>query len=468
MAIVPRAASSSPPRVGPELLDRLPPHNLDAEQGVLGSLLLDQQLCDEVALILRPQDFYADAHRKLYAHMLAMHDAGQRIDPMLLIERLRSTGDLEAIGGLAYLTEILQNVPTAAHAMFYARIVHDKATLRGLIHASTEILRSAYDATVEPREMLNQAEERILSIRDRREQGSVNALSDVLADALERIDHKMQHSGAIGGVETGFMDLDNMTGGFHGGELIVLAARPGMGKTALALNIAEHITLQARQSVLFVSLEMSRHELADRLLCSGARVNSHRLRNGTISKEDVRRLIEYANRISSSPLYVDDTPARTITEIAAAARRLKRTQELRLLILDYLQLVQPDDPRDPRQEQVAKITRRLKGMARELDVPILCLAQLNRQSEQGREGHRPKLSHLRESGAIEQDADVVLFVHRDDYYETDAEARAQVAGQADLIIAKQRNGPTGDVKLVWRHELTRFESASHEWQSDDF
>jgi replicative DNA helicase len=277
---------------------------------------------------------------------------------------------------------------------------------------------------------------------------------------MVRMDARMKHEHALGGVETGFTDLDALCGGLHNSELIILAARPSMGKTALAMNIAEHIAIGIKQPVLFVSLEMACLELADRLLCSASQVNGHRLRNGTISQEDRRRLVQKSTEISSAPLFIDDTPGRTLTEIAAVARRLKRKSGLSLIVIDYLQLIEPDNPRDPRQEQVAKIARRLKTMSRELDIPVLCLAQLNRQAEVSRD-NRPRLNHLRESGAIEQDADVVMFVHREEYYQTNDEDRERVRGQAEIIIAKQRNGPIGDVKLLWQHDYTRFVNLEH-------
>jgi replicative DNA helicase len=366
---------------------------------------------------------------------------------------------LELVGGAAYLAEIARAVPTAAHAEYYARIVHEKAMVRSLIFSSTDILKDAHDETIDPREMLSRAEERIFAILDEKSGAAISSIRDVLQESLLRIDARMKQDASLGGLATGLTDFDGMTGGLHGSELIILAARPSMGKTALAMNMAEHAAIQEQSPTLFVSLEMSAIELGDRLLCSVARVNSSRLRNGTITNEDRRKLVEKAAEISAAPLYVDDSPSRTMTEIAAAARRLKRRDGLGLIVIDYLQLIEPDNPRDPRQEQVAKIARRLKGLARELDVPVLCLSQLNRQAEASKD-NKPKLSHLRESGAIEQDADVVMFVHREEYYQTNEEDRARVAGEADLIIAKQRNGPIGDVKLTWLRDFTRFESAA--------
>jgi replicative DNA helicase len=312
--------------------------------------------------------------------------------------------------------------------------------------------------------MLSRAEERVFRILDTKGETQVRPVRDVLHDSLARIDARMQRQHAYGGLETGLIDFDDLTGGLHDSELMILAARPSMGKTALALNIAEHVAIDgAQKPVLIVSLEMSALELGDRLLCSRARVNSHRLRNGQLSAEDSRRLVQTAADVSRAGLFIDDSPSRNMTEIAATARRLKRQEELALVVIDYLQLIEPDNPRDPRQEQVARISRRLKGLARELCIPVLCLAQLNRQVEATRD-NRPQLSHLRESGAIEQDADVVVFVHREEFYQTSEEDRARVKGQADLMIRKQRNGPTGDIKLTWLHEFTRFEN----WQQPEY
>jgi replicative DNA helicase len=388
--------------------------------------------------------------------MLGMHDSGRRIDITLLVDVLKRSGDYERIGGAQFLAQIGDAVPTAAHASHYADIVRTDATSRSLIDASTEILRDAYDPGNDPRELLGQAEQKIFSILDRRGASEIASISDVLHEALDRIDARLRGEHVGSGVDLGFQELDKMMGGFHNSELVILAARPSMGKTAFAMNIAENVSVQQQKPVLFVSLEMSAIELADRLLCSVAEVDSQRLRNGTISQEDRKRLLDTANKISSSPLFIDDSPSRTVTEVAAAARRIKRNQNsLGLVVVDYLQLLQPDDPRDPRQEQVAKMARRLKGLARELDVPLLCLAQLNRQTEASGGSNKPKLSHLRESGAIEQDADVVMFVHREEYY-LPVEERDKVAGLAEIIIGKQRNGPVGEVTLTWRKEFTRF------------
>lgn len=448
-----------------EILKRHPPFDLEAEMGVLGSVLILPEVLDDVATLLRPDDFYDDANRKLFTVLREMYDEGEKIDITLLVARLKKKNEFDAIGGAAYLGRLSQAVPNAAHAVYYGRIVAEKATYRKLIESSTEILADAYEESHEARDLVAQAEQKIFAIMDGRSSNSVSVISDVLHSAMDRIDARLAGEHVEGGVETGFRDFDDMTGGLHNSELVILAARPSMGKTAFAMNIGQYVAIEGRAPVLFVSLEMSAIELADRMLCSLAKVNGHRLRNGTISNDDRLRLSEKATEISQSPLYVDDSPSRTVSEISAAARRIKRRHEnIGLIIIDYLQLIEPDNPRDPRQEQVAKIARRLKGMARELDVPVLCLSQLNRQAEDSKD-HRPRLSHLRESGAIEQDADVVMFVHREEYYHR-GEDREQYAGQAEIIIAKQRNGPVGEVELVWEKDFTRFYNKAPERHSE--
>ncbi|TWT79778.1 Replicative DNA helicase [Planctomycetes bacterium CA13] len=447
-----------------EILQRQPPFDLEAEMGILGSILLLPIVCDDIASLL-PDDFYDEANKKIYEHLREMHDQGEKIDITLLVSRLRTAGDYEKVGGAPYLARLSGAVPNAAHAVYYAGIVTEKAVYRKLIESSTEILRDSYDQASDARELCAQAEQKVFAIMDGRSGNSVSSLNDVLHQAMDRMEARMSGEHTDGGCETGFTDFDSMTGGLHNGELIILAARPSMGKTALAMNIGEEASIVQRTPVLFVSLEMSGIELADRMLCSLARVNGHKLRNGTISSDDRERLIGKANEISEAPLFVDDSPSRTVSEIAAGARRIKRREgSLGLIVIDYLQLIEPDNSRDPRQEQVAKIARRLKGLARELEVPLLCLSQLNRQAEDSKD-HRPRLSHLRESGAIEQDADVVMFVHREEYYHR-GEEKAQYAGQAEIIIAKQRNGPIGDVALTWEGDFTKFSDRAPDRHSE--
>ena len=345
-----------------------------------------------------------------------MHDEGKRIDATLLVERLRTAGDLEAVGGAAYLAEVVHSVPYAANAVYYAEIVRDKATLRALdprqhrdpprrLRPDARPARTGQPGRRadlrRPRPAQHRpGHQRSTTCWSRPSTASTPGWSTARASAFPPAS----------------TDLDNLTGGLHDSELIVLAARPSMGKTALATNIAEYVAIEANVPTLFVSLEMARLELAQRMLCSQGRIDANKFRSGFLSGDDRKKLVEASAKLSKAPLFIDDTPTRTCTEIAACARRLKRKQNLGLMVIDYLQLIQPDDPRDPRQEQVAKMARRLKGLARELKIPVLCLAQLNRQVEAGKEGHRPRLSHLRESGAIEQDADVVMFIHREEYY----------------------------------------------------
>jgi replicative DNA helicase len=431
---------------------------------VLGCILLLPEVLDEIAS-LRADDFYDDSNRKIYECLREMHDDGDKIDVALLVSRLRTQGDFEKVGGASYLAKLSSSVPNAGHAVYYADIVAEKAVFRKLILSSTEVLRDAYDQVSSAKELCSQAEQKVFAIMDGRSGNSVQSISDVLHQAMDRMEARMHGEAMDDGAATGLTEFDDMTGGLHDGELVILAARPSMGKTALAMNISEHVSINQKLPVLFVSLEMSGIELADRMLCSLARVNGHRLRNGTISSDDRDRLVRKANDVSHSPLFVDDSPSRTVSEIAAAARRIKRREQaLGMIVVDYLQLIEPDNSRDPRQEQVAKIARRLKGLARELQVPLLCLSQLNRQAEDSKD-HRPKLSHLRESGAIEQDADVVMFVHREEYYHR-GEDRAQYAGQAEIIIAKQRNGPVGDVELTWEADFTRFNNRAPERHTD--
>jgi replicative DNA helicase len=463
-------AGSDGPSDSASILDRAPPYDLKAEKAVLGSMLLKPDLASDLSLILRHDDFFDDAHQKLYRKMIEMIDSSRRIDATLLVHELKTSNEYELVGGAAYLAELANDVPNIAHAVYYAEIVRTKSTLRRLIDVSSAILRDAFDPTTDPKELLANAEGRILQVQDDRSSGHAKTVDDVLKDSMKRIDLRLNGQQLSTGVLTHFTDFDHKTGGLHNGELIILAARPSMGKTALAMNIAEHVSMKEKAPVLFVSLEMNAIELVDRLLCSVSKVNGSRMRVGTITHEEHKRLLSNAAEISLSPLYIDDSPSRTVSEVAAVARRISKQEKnkggraLGLIVIDYLQLLEPDNSKDPRQEQVAKIARRLKMLAREQNVPVLCLSQLNRQAEDSKD-HRPRLSHLRESGAIEQDADVVMFVHREEYYLRKEEA-AEVAGQAQIIIAKQRNGPIGDIDLVWERDYTRFLNRTSPYQED--
>lgn len=459
MTANPRHQTAGAPR---DILERQPPSNVEAERDVLGAVLIDPQCFDDLATTLRAEDFYDGAHQRIFEYMLKLSVAGKRIDVTLLVDLLRRDGHYESVGGMAYLGELVNSVPHAVSAPHYAEIVRQHALRRAMIHASVDNLGDGYDLTLDARKALEVAESRLFAIGDRDTSVASRSAAELLQNALARISDRVNGS-AVQGTPTGFIDLDQMTGGLAAGQLVILAARPSMGKSALALNIAEHVAVDHGTGALLVSLEMNADELTDRMLCSVARVNSQRVRDGSLNSDDRAKLVEAAAVVSNAPLWIDDAPSRSMTQIAALARRHQRRNELGLLVIDYLQLIEPEDPRDPRQEQVAKIARRLKTLARELRVPVLCLAQLNRQTEAVRD-NRPRLSHLRESGAIEQDADVVLFIHRDEYYATTEEERTKKRGQADLIVAKQRSGPCGDVKLTWLANYTRFENAASDYE----
>ena len=439
--------------------EKAPPHDLDAERAVLGALLRQPELCDEVVMVLRKSDdFYHDAHRRIFSHMMKMRGDNSSIDLLLLVNNLRTTDELELVGGQAYLAELMSAVPISVHAVHYAKIVREKATLRELIRAGSEIVRDAYDPVTPVKDLLNAAASEMNQLCEAQTTNQVTDMEALMQDVADHLDRKARES--VDGVKTGFTDLDTIIDGFHPNELIILAARPGVGKTALALNITENIAVKDNQTVLFVSLEMAKIELALRLICSRAKVDSNKVRKNILSKVETSNITDVITELSKAPLHIDDTPSRTVSEISAVARRLKRQHDLQLLVIDYIGLITPENPEEPRQEQVAKIARRLKLLSRELHIPILCLAQLNRQADTGRKDERPRLSQLRESGAIEQDADVVMFIHRKEVNVTnltdDQSATEDVGIHAELIVAKQRNGPTGDMELLFIKEFSRF------------
>ena len=444
-----------------ELLDRTPPHSLEAEKAVLGSILLDPTVIDEMALLVRPSDFYSDAHEKIFGHMLALHENSNRVDITLLVNRLKDASQLKSIGGLACLADIAECTATAANAEYYSRIVRDKSTLRAVGLAGLAQFTDSFAPDAEPRELLSQADTRLTAIYDSRSTGGAHPLREGLQQANERIHAPEVQSF---GLATGFPRLDSLTGGLHDGELIIVAARPSVGKTALTLNLADYVSVDRHDAActLFVSLEMSERELAQRMLAARANVSTQKFRNGGFTKDERDRLAEAMNQLDAAPIHVDDSPSRTVSEIAADARRLKRKHDLKLVIIDYLQLLEPENARDSRQEQVSKMSRRLKGLARELNIPVICLSQLNRLPEQAKET-RPRLSRLRESGALEQDADVVIFLHRE---WVKGAAVQSISGVVQLIVAKQRSGPQGELPLWWRGEFTRFESLDGQQHED--
>jgi replicative DNA helicase len=433
--------------------ERLPPQSREAERCVLGSMLRDNGVIGDVVQILREESFYLDAHQKIYRSITALYDKGHPVDMVVLAEHLKEQKFIEDVGGYPYLAELWDAAPTAANAEYYARIVRDKGIVRNLIHAGNEMLRDAYDQSMPAEELLEGAERKILDIAQMGITGQTYTLAQAVREAWQRLDARKQHDqSSISGLSTGYIDLDTITAGLQNSELVILAARPSVGKTALALNIGRHIAVEEGHPIFIVSLEQSRIELAERLLCSQARVDSHKLRQGHLSSEDIRKLSDAADILGNAKLFIDDTPGQGMLRIAANARRLKLRQHIKLVVIDYLQLIEPDNRRDSRQEQVANISRRLKFLARELQIPVLALAQVNRSSED-RQDHKPRLSDLRESGSIEQDADTVMLIHRPELHEP-----GQHEGVVEIIVAKQRNGPTGILTLTYLKQFMRYEN----------
>jgi replicative DNA helicase len=448
-------------RVTSEILDRIQPVDSRAEMVLLGSALVDHRCLDDVSHI-RDDDFYDVAHSTLYRTIRTMHDAGKRLDTHLIHSELKRLGLLEVIGGSAYLAELLRVAPNAVHAIHYAKIVKAHSIRRQLIDASGETIREAFDTAKDVEQVVSRAESRVYAIQDKRDDQAVVPFKTAISDALDRIDRRMK-TGVIEGVtSSGFDNIDKETGGFRESEVTILAARTSMGKTALAINIV-HRVAKKDNLVLFFSLEMSAEELTDRALVAASKLNSNRMRAGTLSDDERGTLVESASSLSLLPIHFDASSYQTMSGIAAQVRRIhrKENRKIGLIVIDYLQLIQPDDERSPREQQVAKISRRLKLLAKEFNAPVLCLAQMNRQSE-NRADPRPKLSDLRESGAIEQDADNVWFIHRPEVYAKGKE-KGELAGLAELLIGKQRNGPRDVVaKLVFIKESMRFEDAAPE------
>lgn len=431
---------------------RIPPQSIEAEQSVLGSILIDGDALARVIEILKPEDFYEPAHRLIYDAVLELFDRGKAVDLITLSEALRKKGKLEEIGGIEYLTELIHSVPTAVNADYYAQIVREKAILRGLIRAGTEIARLGYEEDRSPEELVDEAERLLFEIMRRGEGTGFKHIGVVVSPLIDEIERRYTEGREITGVPSGFKELDKLTSGFQPSSLNIIAARPSMGKTAFAINIALFAACKERIPVAIFSLEMSKEQLAQRMLSSESRIDAQRIRTGFLSDREWRRLAEVAARLSEAPIYIDDTPNISVAEIRARSRRLKAEANLGLIIVDYLQLVQLRKKVESRQQEVTEISRSLKALAREIDVPIVALSQLSRAVEQ-RQDKRPQLSDLRDSGAIEQDADLVAFIYREEVYRSDADP-----GIAEIIIGKHRNGPVGVVKLRFFKEYTRFEN----------
>jgi len=433
--------------------ERTLPHNLEAERSVLGAILVHNDAFNTAAEVIDGRDFYRDAHRRIFDRMVTLSERGGAIDFVTLKEELSRAGELEDVGGPAYIASLVDGVPRATNVEYYARIVKEKATLRNLIYAANKILTNAYEADQESDLILDEAESSIFAVADDRLKAGFVPMRDLVKESFPKIEQIFEHKRLVTGVPTGFVDLDEMTRGFQPGDLVIIAARPSMGKTSLVLNIAQHVAVQPDMTVGFFSLEMSKESLFIRLLTAEAQIDSHRLMSGAIGQKDYGRISHAIETLSAMRLFIDDTANVGVLEMRAKSRRLQAEHGLKLLVVDYIQLMTARGRYENRTLELASISRSLKGLAKELNVPIVVLSQLSRAPE-SRSDHRPQLSDLRESGALEQDADVVVMIYRDDAYNRDP--NNPDAGTAELIVAKQRNGPTGVVRLAFLREQTRF------------
>lgn len=434
-------------------LEKIPPQNLEAEMAVLGSMLLDEDAISISCESLDTNSFYRDTHQKIFASMLDLYNANKAVDLITLTDQLKRDGILEEIGGVSFLTALANSVPTSANISHYVSIVKEKSILRTLINNATKIVGLCYESDGNIDEVVDTAERFIFEVSERKPQGGFLHLKEIVKDSIEAIDKLYQKKAHVTGIPTGYIDFDIKTAGLQPSDLIVIAGRPSMGKSALALGIAEYAGVVEKVPLAMFSLEMSKEQLVQRMLCAHARVDAHKVRTGYLAISDWPRLTAAAGKLSEAPIFIDDTPAISVMELRAKARRLKAHQDIQLIILDYLQLMRGSSNAENRQQEISEISRSLKALARELHVPIVAISQLSRAVE-ARTDHRPQLSDLRESGAIEQDADVVVLLLREEYYNPSSENQ----GVAEVMIAKQRNGPVGSLKLAFIKEYTRFEN----------
>ncbi|HSA30694.1 MAG TPA: replicative DNA helicase [Candidatus Omnitrophota bacterium] len=435
---------------------KVPPQNIEAEQSVLGAMLIDEEAIGVALETLDSAWFYEDAHRIIFQAILELYNQRKNVDLITLSDRLRGDGNLERVGGLPYLSQLAEIVPTSANVEHYADIVKSKGILRNLIKNATEIVNTCYASGSDVDQIVDRAEELIFEISEVKHRQSASDIKDLVKHSIENIDKLFQKKEKVTGVATGFIDFDRMTSGLQSSDLIILAGRPSMGKSALAGSIIEHVGIDVQKPVAIFSLEMSKEQLVQRMLCSQARVDAHKVRTGFLSPSDWPLLTKAAGKLSNARIFIDDTPAISALELRAKARRLKSQHDIQLIVLDYLQLMRGHTRADSRQQEISEISRSIKALARELKVPIVALSQLSRAVE-SRQDHKPQLSDLRESGAIEQDADVVILLVREEYYMPTEENR----GKAEVIIAKQRNGPVGSFKLAFLKEFVRFENLAH-------
>ena len=433
--------------------DRTPPHNIDAEQAVLGAIFLVPDTIVTATEILEPEDFYRVSHQRIFETMIRLTDKGEPIDLVTITTELEDLKLLNEVGGVSYLTDIATSVPTAANIEYYARIVEEKSTLRRIIFAATDIVTKTYDEGDEVTDLLDHAEKTILEISQNKASGRFQNIQDVLVDVYDNIEQLHNQQDEVTGIATGFRDLDHITSGFQKNDLIIVAARPSVGKTAFALNIAQNVAVNSDENVAIFSLEMGADQLVMRMLCAEGNIDSQRLRTGKLQEEDWRKLTMAMGSLSNAGIYIDDTPGIKVNEIRSKCRRLKQESGLGMVLIDYLQLIQGSSAssRENRQQEVSEISRALKALARELEVPVIALSQLSRGVEQ-RQDKRPMMSDIRESGSIEQDADIVGFLYRDDYYDQESEKENII----EIIIAKQRNGPVGTVELAFVKEYNKF------------
>ena len=448
-----RSTSNDPAPYG------LPPQNIEAEEAIISAILIDNDALLDVIEVLGPQDFYRTAHQKIYAAITDLFDKAEPVDLVTLANKLKEMGQLEKIGGASYLARLVDTVPLAVNARHYAKIIHDKASLRRLIEKANAIIKRCFEERGEADDVVDFAESAVFEISEKKARQSFFPLSKIILGNIETLEENQGNRSLVTGVPTGFTQLDTLTSGLQNSDLIILAARPSMGKTALALNIARNAAVEANIPVAVFSLEMSKEQLSLRMLCSEARIDSSRLRGGFFSMEDWHRLTDAAGILSECPIYIDDSPSLSAMEIRAKARRLKMDKNIGLIIIDYLQLMQGRSSAERRDLEISEISRALKALAKELELPVMALSQLNRMLEQ-RTDKRPRLSDLRESGALEQDADVVAFIYRDEVYNKDEDNPNR--GTAEILLSKQRNGPTGDVYLTFLNSYTRFENLASE------
>ncbi len=436
------------------MLDRLPPQNIEAEQAVLGAMLIEREAISKVAEFLRAEDFYRDGHGKIFAAMLDLFNRNEAVDLVTVVEHLRKEDRLEQAGGLSYVASLANSVPTAANVMYHARIVEEKSLLRQLITAATNIATMGYEGAEEVSNIMDKAERTILEISNRKAGSEFTPVKSIIMDAFDKIEKLYASKGSITGLSSGFKDLDKLTSGLQPSDLILIAARPSMGKTAFVLNITQNVGIREKAAVAFFSLEMSKEQLVQRMLCAESAIDSQRLRIGELEPNDWEKLVSGADRLSGASIFIDDTPGITVMEMRSKARRLKVEHNLKLIIIDYLQLMQGSSNGkggENRQQEISEISRSLKSLARELQVPVIALSQLSRNVE-SRQVKKPMLSDLRESGSLEQDADIVAFLYREDYYNPDTEDK----NITELIIAKHRNGPVDTVRLFFHKQFTRF------------